>query len=436
MPAGSNGEDSPMGEGLHRMSATAAAAAIAAGALTSEAIVSACLERIAVRDDQVRAWAHLDADAALATARRRDGEPPRGPLHGVPVGIKDLIDTADAPTAYGSPIHDGHRPGQDALCVARLRDAGAVVLGKTVTTEFALFHPGPTANPHDTTHTPGGSSSGSAAAVADHMVPVALGTQTAGSIVRPASFCGIYGVKPTFDLVPTSGVKPIGPSLDTVGALARTVADLVVTAAVMTGDVDRFAAAERARPSIGFAPTYEWEQAEPATRDALSALADRLGLPHVVLPPDFSRLAAAQTIIMDAEAAAALDAEWRSHPDLLSDQLREMLDRGRSVPGSALRAARQLAASCRAQLPAVFAFHDVLLVPSVLGEAPPGLDATGDPLFCRTWTLLGAPTVAIPGLRGPTGLPLGVQVVAGVNRDSDALAAAARIGGVLAVQAP
>ncbi len=416
---------------LHRLSATAAAAAIAGGALTSEELVSACLERVAERDDRVRAWSYVDPDAALATARQRDAERPRGVLHGVPVAVKDLIDTADAPTTYGSPIYDGHRPEQDATCVARLRDAGAVVLGKTVTTEFALFHPGPTANPTDLTRTPGGSSSGSAAAVADLMVPVALGTQTAGSIVRPASFCGTYGFKPTFGLVPTTGVKPIGRSLDTVGALARTVADLVVTAAVISGDVDRFAAAEDARPSIAFAPTHEWEHADPATRDAVETLADQTGLPHVDLPEDYTRLVDAQTLIMDAEAAQALEDEWRGHPDLLSDRLREMLDRGRAIPDADVRAARELAAACRAQLPAAFAGYDTLLVPSVVGEAPVGLEATGDPLFCRMWTLLGTPAAAVPGLRGPAGLPLGVQVVAGIDRDADALAAAARIGAVL-----
>lgn len=415
-------------------SATATATAIRTGEIRSEDVVAACLERIAVRDGDVHAWTHVDPEQALAEALRRDATQAVGPLHGVPVGIKDLIDTADAPTAYGSPIHAGRRPARDALCVARLRAAGAVVLGKTVTTEFALFHPGPTANPHDLARTPGGSSSGSAAAVADHMVPVALGTQTAGSIVRPASFCGIYGYKPTFGAVPTGGVRAIGPSLDTIGPLARTVDDLVLTAGVLRG-AEASEGPDRA-PSIAFARTWEWERADATTRDAIHALVARLGLPELTLPAPFADLVSAQTTIMDAEAAVALAPEHRAHPEQLSAQLREMLARGAAIGADAVRRARDHAARCRDLLPSVFADHDVLLVPSVAGEAPEGLDATGDPLFCRIWTLLGTPAVAIPGLRGPHGMPLGVQVVADRDDDAAALAAARSIGDRLAQEAP
>ena len=411
--------------------ATTVAAAIRAGDVSSAEVVRACLDRIAERDGQVHAWAHVDPERAMAEARRRDATAAAGPLHGVPVGIKDLIDTADAPTAYGSPIHAGHRPARDAACVARLRAAGAVILGKTVTTEFALFHPGPTANPHDPARTPGGSSSGSAAAVADHMVPVALGTQTAGSIVRPASFCGIYGYKPTFDAIPTEGVRAIGPSLDTLGPLARTVDDLAVTAAVM--GVGNAAAGPAGRtPSIAFARTWEWPSADAATREELAALVARLALAEVALPEAFADLVDAQTAIMDAEAAAALAPEHRDHPGQLSRQLREMLARGRALDADAVRRAHAHAARCRKLLPSVFAGHDALLVPSVVGEAPEGLDATGDPLFCRIWTLLGTPAVAVPGLRGPRGLPVGVQVVADRGRDAAALAAARWIGDAVA----
>lgn len=420
-----------MGDALLELSVTAAAAAIRAGEISSEQLVSACLGRIAERDDDVRAWTHVDAGAAMTAARACDATSPSGPLHGVPVGVKDLIDTADAPTAYGSPIYAKHRPREDAACVRRLRAAGAVVLGKTVTTEFALFHPGPTANPHDLTRTPGGSSSGSAAAVADHMVPVALGTQTAGSIVRPASFCGIYGFKPTFGVLPTGGVKAIGPSLDTIGPLARDVDDLALTAAVMADD-RALRPADDGPPSIAFAETYEWQQAARSTREAVSGLADQLELPAVTLPLEFTDLVAAQVRIMDAEAAAALDREYREHPELLSDQLRQTLDRGRAIGADELRDARALATQCRRALTSVFADHQVLLVPSVIGEAPVGLESTGDPLFCRMWTLLGTPAVAIPGLRGPQGAPLGVQVVAPLHRDADALAAARCVGRHLA----
>lgn len=416
-----------IGEPLHELSACAIAAAIRDGDITSYEVVAACLERIGEREDEVNAWVHLDPAAALAAARRRDDAPVRGPLHGVPVGVKDLIDTADAPAAYGSPIYRGSRPGADAVGVRRLRNAGAVVIGKTVTTEFALFHPGPTANPHDLTRTPGGSSSGSAAAVADHMVPVALGTQTAGSIVRPASFCGIYGFKPTFDTIPTAGVKAIGPSLDTVGPLARTVDDLALTASVMADD-RALATVDDRRPGMAFARTYEWDRAAPETRTALLDVADRLELPEVQLPAAFADLVAAQTVIMDAEVAVALDREYRTHPEQISDKLHEMLDRAQTIDPDQLRDARALADRCRADLPTVFADHDVLLVPSVIGEAPVGLRATGDPLFCRMWTLLGTPAVAVPGLRGPEGAPVGLQIVAGLHRDADALAAAKWVG--------
>jgi Asp-tRNA(Asn)/Glu-tRNA(Gln) amidotransferase A subunit family amidase len=306
-----------------------------------------------------------------------------------------------------------------------------VILGKTVTTEFALFHPGPTANPHDHARTPGGSSSGSAAAVADHMVPVALGTQTAGSIVRPASFCGVYGYKPTFGAIPAEGVRAIGPSLDTIGPLARTVDDLAVTAAVM-GVAEAAPGPVGRTPSIAFAPTWEWQRADPATRESIVALVARLGLAEVELPEAFADLVDAQTTIMDAEAAAALAPEHRDHPGQLSRQLRDMLTRGRAVDADAVRRARAHAARCRELLRSVFTDHDALLVPGVVGEAPEGLDATGDPLFCRIWTLLGTPAVAVPGLRGPHGLPVGVQVVADLGRDAVALAAARSIGDAIA----
>lgn len=420
----------PAGAELHTLTAADAAAAIRAGAITSERLVAACLERVAAREDTVHAWAHLDPDRALAEARARDAEVPSGPLHGVPVGVKDLIDTADAPTTYGSTIYAGHHPIHDAACVTRLRRAGAVIIGKTVTTEFALFHPGPTTNPHDPRRTPGGSSSGSAAAVADHMVPVALGTQTAGSIIRPAAFCGIFGFKPTFGTVPTGGVRAIAPSLDTVGVLARTVDDLGLLTAVMAGDADGFEAPD-APPTVAFATTGEWEQADAGTRQALLDIARRLDLPRATLPDDFAGLVHAQSVIMDREAADALDHERRTHPDQLSDGLRRLLDRGRAVSDDALDAARAVAAACRWALSAAFGEHDALLVPAVIGEAPEDLHATGDPLFCRIWTLLGAPAVAVPGLRGPHGLPLGVQVVAPPGRDGTVLAAAAWVATAL-----
>ncbi len=414
----------------HALTATEAAARIRAGKLASETLVQACLERIADRDPALRAWAHTDPDRALAEARARDAEEPRGPLHGVPVGVKDLIDTADLPTEYGTPVYAGHRPARDAVSVARLREAGAVILGKTVTTEFALFHPGPTRNPHDPARTPGGSSSGSAAAVADRHVPVAFGTQTAGSIARPAAFCGVWGFKPTFGRLSTTGIKPIAPSLDTLGPLARGVDDLALCAGVLAGDGAAWPVTEPAR--IGFARTYEWEQAAESTRAALDGLATDLALVTVDLPEPFAGLVAAQRRVMHREAAVHLAAERREHEARLSPRLLEVLDEGAALSDRDRDDGLDLARRCRDLLADVLADVDALVVPSVAGEAPPGLDATGDPLFCRAWTLLGTPAVEVPGLVGPAGLPLGVQVVAAPGRDDLALGAARWLGQALA----
>jgi Asp-tRNA(Asn)/Glu-tRNA(Gln) amidotransferase A subunit family amidase len=412
-------------EGGSELSAVEAAGHIRAGELSSEALVRACLARIEAREPLIGAWAHLDPDRALAQARARDAEPPRGPLHGVPVGIKDIFDTADLPTAYGSPIYAGHRPDRDAVCVQRLRDAGAVILGKTVTTEFALFHPGKTRNPHDPSRTPGGSSSGSAAAVADRMVPLALGTQTAGSVVRPACFCGIWGLKPTFGAIPTDGVKACAPSLDTVGAFARSVDDLTLALEVMAAaPIASAPLPER----VAFVRTYEWDRAEPATQAAMADLAATVGASEVELPEAFAGLVAAQERLMAREAATALAVEHTDHRDACSPRLLALLDEGAQLTEADRRESLDAAAAGRAALADVFAVYDVLLAPAVLGEAPEGLDATGDPLFCRLWTLLGAPSVAVPGLRGPTGLPLGVQIIGPPGGDDRALAGARWLG--------
>jgi Asp-tRNA(Asn)/Glu-tRNA(Gln) amidotransferase A subunit family amidase len=408
--------------------ALATAAAIRAGTTTSEEVVAACLELIAEREDELHAWAHLEPELALSEARRRDAEEPRGPLHGVPVGVKDLIDTADQPTAYGSPIHAGHRPTTDASAVARLREAGAVILGKTVTTEFAVFTPGPTTHPGDPTRTPGGSSSGSAAAVAAGGVPLALGTQTAGSVVRPASFCGVFGGKPTLGAIPTDGVKACSTTLDHVGAFGRDIRDVAVALGVMAGDVDRFAPVDLGtRPRFGFCRTPWWDALDASTRAAIEAGAEHLArfadVVEVTLPTGFDGLVDAQKVIMAVELRRNLDEERRDHGELLSDQLRRYLDEA-AASVDRYDDALALADRCRAQLTDVFADPAVLLAPSVLGEAPP-IDTTGDPLLCRAWTLLGTPTISVPGLTGPTGLPVGTQVIAAPGDDAAALAGAA-----------
>ena len=264
-------------EESNRYSAVEAAALIAAGKLTAVKLAEDCLARVAAREEAVQAWAYIDPQQVLAEARARDAEPPRSPLHGIPVAIKDIIDTGDMPTEYGSPIYAGHRPRADAACVALLRNAGAVIMGKTVTAEFAMSHPGKTRNPLNKAHTPGGSSSGSAAAVADWMSPLALGTQTGGSVLRPAAFCGVVGFKPTFDAINPAGVKPNSASYDTVGLIARSVADVALGFAVMTNSGAAGSALPAVdKPRIGFCRTPQWPKAEACTMAALEDAASRL----------------------------------------------------------------------------------------------------------------------------------------------------------------
>jgi Asp-tRNA(Asn)/Glu-tRNA(Gln) amidotransferase A subunit family amidase len=414
----------PSSEGVR-----AIAAATSTGERRCEDVVRACLERIADVEDDLLAWAYLDPELALAQARALDRLPPadRGPLHGVPVGVKDIVDTADQPTEHGSAIYAGRLPADDAPVVRRLRAAGAVVVGKTVTTEFALFHPGPTRNPHDLDRTPGGSSSGSAAAVAAGCVPLAIGTQTAGSVVRPASFCGIVGVKPTFGTVPTDGVKPCSHTLDTVGVLTRDVEDAAVALGVIAGDRDAFRPALIPdRPRLGFVRTPQWDRLPPDVQRRIESGVERMSrdadVVDLALPPDFDGLIDAQTTIMGVEAARLLAPERREHPELLSDPLRAYLDQG-ATHAAGYEAALELAVRCRGLLGDVFDGIDAAIAPAVLDEAP-SLETTGDPLLCRMWTLLGTPAVAVPGLRGEHGLPLGVQVVAPPHRDAVALGAA------------
>ncbi|HYG87337.1 MAG TPA: amidase [Azospirillum sp.] len=412
-----------------------AAKRIADGSLTCEALTRACLDRIADREPEVQAWQHLDPDAALAAARRIDRSG-RGPLKGLPVGVKDIIDTADMPTGYGSPLYDGFRPPRDAACVALARQAGALVLGKTVSTEFAYFQPGKTRNPHDAGRTPGGSSSGSAAAVADGMVPLAFGTQTAGSVIRPASYCGCVGYKPTFGLIDRTGVRPFADSLDTVGVFAATVEDAAFFASVLTGRPTLRIGDEPFRPRIGLCRTHEWEAAGRAARDALDEAARRLRaagieVREVALPERWRGLFEAQKTVMAYEGVRACAPEMLTAPDRLSAKLREILEAGAAVAPEHYDAARAVAADGRAGFGDALGALDVLLAPSAPGEAPEGLGATGDPVFNRVWTLLGASCVTVPGLYGPAGLPVGVQVVGRPGDDRRTLAAAAAVARAL-----
>src|ERR687893_675609 len=429
---------------LSGLSATGAASKIRLGEISSEELVRACLDRIEEREPTIHAWKFLDPELALAQARQRDESEIEGPLHGVPVGIKDQFDTADMPTGYGSPIYEGHRPASDAESVARLRTAGAVILGKTKLTEFALYHPTDTTNPLDPARTPGGSSSGSVASVADNMVPVATGTQTVGSIIRPASYCGIFGYKPTFGSISRAGVLPLSVSLDHVGLFARTVEDLELFAKAITGthtgypsirtaqptDFDLRHPDELRRPRIAFVRTPQWPKLSGTIRDRLEKAAARLEecnaafVEEVSLPAKFGGLVEAQETILGVELAHALSYEFENHRDQLSDLLYGVIERGNSVGMDEYVEARKLAAECLWESGGLFWDHDVLLSPSVRGEAPVGLGSTGDPLFCRMWTLLGLPCVSLPGISGPDGLPLGAQIIGPMYGDGLALSVA------------
>ncbi len=422
---------------LNLLSATEAAKQIAAGNITSEQLVRDCLERIHVREPAVGAWAHLDADAAIRYARELDASSSssRGLLHGVPIAVKDLIDTCDMPTTYGSAIYAHHRPPWDAPCVALARAAGAVVLGKTVTTELAYFQPGKTANPRNIAHTPGGSSSGSAAAVADHMVPLAFGTQTAGSVIRPAAFCGIVGYKPGFGLISRVGAKPLSDALDTVGVLARNVPDAALFAAAASGRDDLVIAGDApltAAPRVGLCRTFEWPRAQAETHAAMDEAVKKLGaagvaLIDVELPPNFASIVQAQMDIMMFEMARSLAYEWHAHRTRLSQKLQELIAAGLALPRERYDAAVTLAHNCRRMTAGLFSRADVLLAPSTVGEAPRGLDATGDPLFNRMWTLLHTPCVHLPFTQGPNGLPVGLQVVGAIGADRTTLLHADRL---------
>ena len=416
------------------LSACEAAEQLAQRSLRAEDLVRDCLERIDARESEVKAWTHVARDAALTRARALDQGAHQGLLHGLPIAVKDLIATVDMPTAYGSPIYAGHQPALDASCVALARAAGAVVLGKTVTTEFATFQPNQTRNPHNLAHTPGGSSSGSAAAVADGMVPLALGTQTAGSLMRPAAYCGIVAFKPSFGGINRAGVKPLSDTLDTVGTMARTVPDVALFAAALTGRkawLVRPLDQHVSRPlRVGLCHTYEWPQALSETQAAMQHAADAIQanpgmvLRDVLMPVDFQQLAQAQSHIQLAEQAQCFAFERLSHWAQLSPRLQGIVQAGLAVTPEQYDQAQALVARCRAQRADVFQDVDVLLAPSAAGAAPVGLDNTGDPVFCRIWTVLHTPTVNIPAGVAPNGLPVGLQVVGPVGADAFTLAAA------------
>jgi Asp-tRNA(Asn)/Glu-tRNA(Gln) amidotransferase A subunit family amidase len=407
----------------NELSAAEGARRIASGDLTSVALVTACLERIAAREAEVQAWAWLDPEWALAQARACDREAARSALHGVPVGIKDVIDVAGAPTECNSPILRGYRPRSDAACVAQLRRAGCVMLGKTSTAEFANAHPPATRNPHRPGHTPGGSSSGSAAAVADRMAPLALGTQTGGSIIRPASYCGVIGFKPTLHSINRAGLKFVAESLDTIGLFARHAEDIALALHILSGRAPAECAARGARaPRIGLFRTPRWHEADAAARASVEAAAAELAqrgarVSAFEAPGSFAVLDEAQVKIMNYETARALAWEHMEHAAQLSEPLRRRIEEGWALSREAYDAARQAACVGRRDMAERMRDFDFLLTPAAPGEAPATLSSTGSSVFNRVWTLLGLPCIALPSGAGASGLPLGVQLVG--RRDED-----------------
>lgn len=414
---------------LRSLSLVEAAGAIARGEITSQALVRALIERIEEREGVVRAWAAFDPDLALAQARACDEGPANGPLRGVPIGVKDVLNTFDYPTQMGSPIYDGWRSRNDASCVAMLRNAGAIVLGKTVTCEFAGTHPYATTNPFDASRTPGGSSSGSAAAVSDFMVPVALGTQTGGSVLRPASFCGLVGFKPTFGGYNREGLRFAAEGIDTIGLLARSVEDVSYCDDVLRGASPAPLAPLASAPRVGLCRTYMWSLAQPETRECVAAVVAQLeaagvNVQEFELPGHFADLTQARAIINDVERARSLAWEWAAHRGKLSEALQKTMESGFAMSDGQYRAALGTVASARREADAVLRRFDVVVAPAVNGEAPVGLHYAGDPSFQALWTLLHVPSITLPAHRGPNGMPVGIQVVAPAGEDKALLRAA------------
>ena len=409
------------------LSALDLAARLEAGKLTPRAVVEMCAEVIAAREKDVAAFATLD----LAGARRAADDPRLSslPLRGLPVGFKDIFDTADLPTQYGSPVYANHRPAADATAVVMTRQAGGIVLGKMVTTQFASLVPSATRNPRNLAHTPGGSSAGSAAAVAAGMVPLAFGTQTAGSVIRPAAFCGVAAFKPSYRLIPMVGVKDVAWHLDTAGLFGAGVADVAFAATVILQRELRVDGAAPAAPRVALARTHLWPKASPAMQQAVESAARIAAgagakVADLGLSPIVEDAYEAQFTIQDYENIRALAFECERHRDRIDPLLRTQLDRAAAISADEYDAARRLASRARQLLADAMADYDVILTPSAPGTAPRGFATTGDPMFNRLWTLMGAPCINVAGLNDGDGLPLGIQIVGRFGRDHAALAAA------------
>ena len=410
-------------DGLEALTASDAARRIAAGEITSEELVSDCLSRIEAHDGTLGAWTYLDRDYALSQARARDAaDTATGPLHGVLVGVKDVLDTSDMPTEYGSEIYRGHRPTADSHCVSALRAAGAVILGKTTTTQFASPLPVGVRNPHDTDRTPGVSSSGSAAAVADFMVPLSNGTQTGGSVILPAAFCGVVGYKASLDGLDRTGIQALKKSLDTLGYFARSIEDIALVYGAVTGNA---VPADMGRPKIGVCRTPMWAEAEKhaqaAVENSASALA-RAGYDviDVDLPPELQSIEYPFRVISNYEGKAALADDFRDHMDKMNPWMRETGESAWTEDEYAQALAAADAA--RAALALVYRDVPVLLTPSTAGEAPADLVSPTMSSFNRMWSLMHGPTITLPVARGANNMPIGVQLAAGVGEDAALIA--------------
>lgn len=427
-PATSTGKRLAPSE-ITRLTAAALRTALARGKLSPRDVAEAFRTRITLREPQVSAFAHIDwnqVDKQIKLLRTQPSG--SGPLWGVPIAIKDLFDTCDLPTAYGSDIYAGHRPAWDSAAVARLRAAGAIIMGKTVTTEFAWRKSSKTRNPHDGRYSPGGSSSGSAAAVADRMAPVAIGSQTAGSVIRPAAFCGVVGFKPTAGVISVAGVKPLAQSLDGVGVFSRTVEDAAIVASIMAGRPDwAEAVAVKKAPKLALVRGAEWDLVQQSAMTVFTKAAERLGGRGIAkrkTPRAFADLADTHAKIVSYEAARELQHERRAHPDRLSPILRGLLEDGAGIAPSQYMDALGIRDHCLAHIDQLFGDAEILLAPSALGEPPRIEEGTGDPVMSRAWTLLRLPTITLPVGRGPNGLPLGLQMAARPGQDARLLSVA------------
>ncbi len=424
---------------LNWLTANQAAQGIRDGLFSCQDLVQACIQQIQTREPDVQAWAYFDAEHALAQARHADesraaGEP-LGPLHGVPVGIKDIIDTGDMPTEDGTPLHAGRNPWHDARVVELLRSAGAIIMGKTVTTELATYAPGKTRNPHNPAHTPGGSSSGSAAAVAAGMVPLALGTQTNGSLIRPAAYCGVFGFKPSRGLISRQGILRQSERLDQPGGFARSVEDLALLGEVISAyDPDEPGMTPRANvpmlrvckeeppspPKLALIKTPWWPQLDADTREGFGELVEHLGgqVGEFVLPDTAATVLDWHKAVMEADIAANYEPEYERGADKLSASLKQQIERGRSVKAvDYLKSLARIPVVTDA-LDEIFERYDAILTPAVAGAAPHGLESTGDPMFCTLWTFCGMPALSLPLLHAGNGLPVGVQLVGRVGDDA------------------